>query len=66
MVYSQRGMNYNTSEQHKEASKSRQEREHNDSLVLESCIEERNPFDRNVDQLEILKLRYGSGKRCKC
>lgn len=41
-------VNYNTSEQHKEASKSRQERDQKDSLVLVRWLEERNPFDRNV------------------
>lgn len=48
-------VNYSTSEQHKETSKSRQERDHKDLLVLVNRIAERNPFDRNVDQLRSIE-----------
>lgn len=48
-------VNYSTSEQHKETSKSRQERDHKDLLVLVNRIAEQNPFDRNVDQLRSMK-----------
>lgn len=48
-------VNYSTSEQHKETSKSRQERDHKDMLVLVNRIAERNPFDRNVDQLRSIE-----------
>ena len=55
-------VNYNTSEQHKDASKSRQERDHKDSLVLVRWLEERNPFDRNVDQLRNIETGMAAEK----
>ena len=40
-----------TSEQHKEGSKSRQERDTKDTLTIIQHFRERNPFDRDIDAL---------------
>ena len=59
-------VSYETSDQHKDISKSRQDRDVKETLDLISYLKERNPFKENTSTTSQYCLWYGRSERSQC